>query len=101
MARRKVHEVVHRRAPWVAVRVAHRDAYVFTHGVEPRVPCRDRPRAVHGQGPILTNWQRPVLAHGQGAILPHGQGAVLPHRITHFSLGTSFAVGKFVASEVG
>lgn len=93
MARREVHEVVHRLAPCTAVWVAHWDTYIFTHGVERRVRHRDRPRTVHGEGSILTDWERPILADGHGAILACGAA--------HFSLGTSLAVGKLVASEVG
>lgn len=56
MACRKVHEVENRWPPRVAVWVAHRDTYVFTCGIESRVPCRGHPRAINRQGPVLTDW---------------------------------------------
>lgn len=57
MACREVHEIVHRLPPCAAVWVAHWDTYIFTHGVERRVCHRHRPRAVHGDGAILTHWE--------------------------------------------
>lgn len=93
MARREVNKVIYRLAPCAAVGVAHWDTYIFTHGVEPRVHHRGRPRAVCGNRAILTHRERPILAGSWGA--------VLAHRTTHFGLSASLAIGKLVASEVG
>lgn len=100
MARREIHEVIHRLAPCTAIWVAHWDTYIFTHGVERRVCHWDRPRAVHVDGAILTLRVRPVLADRQGTVLGDGQGTILARGATYFSLGASLAVGKFVASKI-